>query len=73
MTEMIYRGTPADMCPCPDTPINEWIDTTGQIIQTRTVTADTGETDGEDFNRSGAIGWRIVCPNCRKLYAWSWR
>lgn len=71
MTDMIINwGSAADMCDCPDLPVNEWLDVAGETIRTRTIAADTGESDANEYLADpAAIGWRIVCPTCRKVYA----
>lgn len=66
----INYGSPADMCPCPVVPVNEWLDRDGRVIETRPLEADSGDTDAEDFlARPDAVGWRVVCPDCGKVYA----
>ena len=64
-----------DMCPCPDPLINEWLNRCGEVIESRPLAGDTdarsaAARDAVDFMLDpSAVGWRIVCPDCRRIYA----
>ena len=69
-------GVLRDVCPCDPMPVNRWLLPSGAWTDGEDIAAwgvedadKLAEVHAAEFDRVGALAWRIECPECGRVYA----